>query len=202
VTDAVSVVVTAASLTVTASDASRGYGQTNPVFNGSVVGATNGDVITATYTCAATAGSPVGTYAIVPNLTNPETNYTVSLLNGTLTVGQAMPVVSWTNPAAIVYGTALTTNQLDATANVQGTFAYSPTNGTMLNSGTQHTNGDFYTDGYGGLWLRDGYGDFGRDARAVDGNGGECKPRLRPDESGVCGNDRRGDQWGCYHGRV
>jgi hypothetical protein len=72
----------------------------------------------------------------VPNLNSLETNYTVNLVNGTLTIGQTMPVVMWTNPVAIVYGTAVTTNQLDATANVPGTFAYSPTNGTVLSSGT------------------------------------------------------------------
>jgi subtilase family serine protease len=136
VTDAVSVVVTPALLTVTASNASRAYGQTNPLFSGSVTGATNGDVITATFGSVATASSPAGTYAIVPSLNSPETNYTVSVVNGTLTIGEAVPVVIWTNPPVIVYGTVLTTNQLNATANVPGSFAYSPTNGTVLNSGT------------------------------------------------------------------
>jgi hypothetical protein len=45
-------------------------------------------------------------------------------------------VITWANPAPITYGTALTSNQLDATANVCGTFAYTPTNGTVLNPGT------------------------------------------------------------------
>ena len=34
------------------------------------------------------------------------------------------PTISWPNPANIVYGTALGSTQLDATANVAGTFAY------------------------------------------------------------------------------
>jgi hypothetical protein len=46
------------------------------------------------------------------------------------------PIISWTNPASIVYGTALSSNQLNATANVDGSFAYSPTNGAVLNVGT------------------------------------------------------------------
>lgn len=54
------------------------------------------------------------------------------------TVGKSTPVVTWNNPAAITYGTALSGTQLNATANVPGTFAYTPGSGTMLNAGT-HT---------------------------------------------------------------
>jgi hypothetical protein len=78
-------------------------------------------------------------YPIVPILTDPnnrETNYTVSLVDGTLTVGQAVSAIIWTNPASIIYGATLTSNQLNATANVAGGFAYTPTNGTVLNAGT------------------------------------------------------------------
>jgi len=56
-------------------------------------------------------------------------------------------VVTWTNPIAIVYGVALTTNQLDAAASVPGSFAYVPTNGTVLNSGTNTLTMSFTTDG-------------------------------------------------------
>ena len=48
----------------------------------------------------------------------------------------AVPIITWANPVAIPYGMALTSNQLDATANVSGSFAYNPTNGTVLNVGT------------------------------------------------------------------
>src|SRR5262249_49320059 len=64
--------VSAAGLSVTASNASRGYGQTNPVFGGSLVGVQNGDNITANYTTAATQGSPAGEYAITPSLLDPD----------------------------------------------------------------------------------------------------------------------------------
>jgi len=46
------------------------------------------------------------------------------------------PTISWTNPAPVVYGTALSSNQLDAIASVPGTFSYTPTNGTVLDPGT------------------------------------------------------------------
>jgi hypothetical protein len=139
VTDAVALVVSRVPLSVTASNASRAYGQANPVLTGAIVGLTNGDNITATYSCSATATTPVGTNAITPTLVDPgnrETNYTVTLVDGTLTITQAIPVLTWTNPAPITYGTALSTNQLNATANVPGNLAYNPTNGTVLDAGT------------------------------------------------------------------
>ncbi len=52
-----------------------------------------------------------------------------------VTVTQATPVITWTNPAAITYGTALSATQLNATASVPGTFAYNPVTGTVLNAG-------------------------------------------------------------------
>jgi hypothetical protein len=55
----------------------------------------------------------------------------------TLTVGMGTPVITWANPAAIPYGTALTATQLNAKANVAGTYAYSPTAATQLPIGTQ-----------------------------------------------------------------
>src|SRR5438477_11949680 len=51
---------------VTAADANRLYGDPNPAFTGTITGIKNADNITATYASAATAASPVGTYAIVP----------------------------------------------------------------------------------------------------------------------------------------
>jgi subtilase family serine protease len=135
----VSLAVSPAPLTVTAADASQTYGQTNPVFTGTITGLTNGDNITAIYSCSATTNSPVGMYPIVPSLVDPDdrqTNYVVSLNNGTLTITMAAPVLSWANPAAIAYGAALGSNQLDATANVSGNFAYDPSAGTVLGPGT------------------------------------------------------------------
>jgi hypothetical protein len=44
--------------------------------------------------------------------------------------------MAWANPAAIVYGTALSGAQLNATATVPGTFAYTPAAGTVLGAGS------------------------------------------------------------------
>ena len=49
---------------------------------------------------------------------------------------RATPSLSWPAPAAIPVGAALTTAQLNATANVAGTFVYSPAAGTVPPAGT------------------------------------------------------------------
>jgi RHS repeat-associated protein len=54
-----------------------------------------------------------------------------------LSVSKATPTISWSAPAAITYGTALSTTQLNATANVAGTFAYSPASGAIPGGGAQ-----------------------------------------------------------------
>jgi hypothetical protein len=60
------------------------------------------------------------------------------------TVNLATPTITWANPAAISYGTPLSTLQLDATASVNGvpvsgTFAYVPASGTVLHAGLGQT---------------------------------------------------------------
>ena len=49
----------------------------------------------------------------------------------TFTVAQATPSITWTTPAAITYGTALGSVQLDATADVPGSFSYALAAGTV-----------------------------------------------------------------------
>ena len=50
---------------------------------------------------------------------------------------KANPVITWTNPAAIIYGTPLGATQLNASATVPGVFSYSPAAGTILGAGSQ-----------------------------------------------------------------
>ncbi len=54
-----------------------------------------------------------------------------------MTLVKAAPAITWSAPAAIAYGTALSATQLNATASVPGTFVYTPTAGTVLPAGTQ-----------------------------------------------------------------
>jgi hypothetical protein len=56
-----------------------------------------------------------------------------------ITVNPATPALAWTAPGNIPYGAALSAQQLDATASVPGTFAYSPPLGTVLHAGLDQT---------------------------------------------------------------
>jgi hypothetical protein len=66
-------------------------------------------------------------------------NYSAATKTVTINVTKVTSVITWTTPAAIVYGTALGATQLRATANVPGTFVYSPATGTVLNAGIGQT---------------------------------------------------------------
>jgi propanediol utilization protein len=64
-------------------------------------------------------------------------NYNAVSANVSVTVGKATPVVKWSNPVGITYGTALSGAQLNAVASENGTFSYTPINGTVLGAGNQ-----------------------------------------------------------------
>ncbi len=87
-----------------------------------------------------TAGSQTLNVTFTPTDT---TDYNPATATATLTVNKATPLVTWTTPAAITYGTALSATQLDATVNVPGTFVYSPASGTVLSAGSQTLNVTF-----------------------------------------------------------
>ncbi|HVA51251.1 MAG TPA: FG-GAP-like repeat-containing protein, partial [Pirellulales bacterium] len=86
---------------------------------GTVLGAGNGQTESVTF-------APTGT-----------ADYTTATGSVTVNVNQATPTINWATPAAITYGTALSGTQLDATANVPGSFSYSPAAGTVLGAGQQ-----------------------------------------------------------------
>jgi hypothetical protein len=80
---------------------------------------------------------PAGTNLLTATFTPSDTNdYTGTSASVSLVVNQAVPLVTWNAPAPVVYGTALSGAQLNASANVPGTFVYNPTNGTVLTAGT------------------------------------------------------------------
>ncbi|MDM7999656.1 MAG: Ig-like domain repeat protein [Dehalococcoidia bacterium] len=56
-----------------------------------------------------------------------------------LTINKLVPIITWADPADIVYGTALTSTQLCATASVPGTFIYTPGVGAVLSAGEGQT---------------------------------------------------------------
>jgi filamentous hemagglutinin family protein len=83
-----------ATLTITANDASRRYGQANPTFTASYAGFINGDtpsVVTGLqFSTTATLGSNVGTYSITPfGASAPATYTSIQYVPGTLTINPA-----------------------------------------------------------------------------------------------------------------
>jgi large repetitive protein len=81
---------------------------------GTILNAGNAQTLTATFTPA------------------DSDNYFSASATARINVLQATPTITWSRPAAIVYGTPLGPQQLNATANVPGTFAYAPPAGTIL----------------------------------------------------------------------
>lgn len=78
-----------------------------------------------------TAGQHTLTVVFTPNDTADYSSATASV---TLTVTQLAPVLSWADPAPVPAGTVLSATQLNATANVPGTFTYTPAAGTLLSA--------------------------------------------------------------------
>jgi hypothetical protein len=70
---------------------------------------------------------------------NDTTDYNTVTQTTRINVNPVTLFVSWLTPAAITYGTALSGTQLDATASVPGSFAYTPGNGTVLHAGNNQT---------------------------------------------------------------
>jgi hypothetical protein len=82
-----------------------------------------------------------GSYAVTATV--DDANYQGST-KGTFLINKGNPVITWANPADITYPTALSGTQLNASADVPGSFAYTPVSGTVLNAGSnQDLRADF-----------------------------------------------------------
>ena len=98
---------------------------------GSPVAVNNGTASYSTATLTAGSHSVVAIYSGDGNFsgsTSPTFNQLVST---------ATPTIAWNTPAAITYGTALGSTQLDASASVAGTYSYGDAAGTVLHAGLQ-----------------------------------------------------------------
>jgi hypothetical protein len=58
---------------------------------------------------------------------------------GKATQSSVTPTITWNTPAPVTVGTALSSTQLNATANVTGTFVYTPAAGTVMNTAGAQT---------------------------------------------------------------
>jgi len=141
------------------------------------------------YTSSAGTVLIAGTQTLSVTFTPTDTvDYNTAAATVALTVNKATPVVTWVTPAAIGYGMALSATQLDATASVPGTFAYSPAAGTVLPAGTQTLSATFTpTDTHR---LQHGYGHSHADseqfARDNQRHPSHCDAQWRPDAAVRC----------------
>jgi Bacterial Ig-like domain (group 3)/FG-GAP-like repeat len=95
------------------------------------------------YTPASGTVLGAGTQTLSVTFAPTDANYVAATTTTSITVGQAIPAITWPTPASIAYGTTLSATQLNATAagitgtTLPGTFVYSPATGTVLAPGTQ-----------------------------------------------------------------
>jgi predicted outer membrane repeat protein len=87
------------------------------------------------YTPASGTVLDAGTRILSVTFTPDDDNFNEVTKTVTILVAKANPVITWSNPADIGGGTPLGATQLDATANVPGTFVYNPVAGTVLSGG-------------------------------------------------------------------
>ncbi len=67
-----------------------------------------------------------------------DANYPASTSNTQTVFVGGTPTLTWGTPAAISYGTPLSSTQLNATDTIPGTYVYNPPAGTVLNAGPQN----------------------------------------------------------------
>ncbi len=96
------------------------------------------------YSPAAGTVLPAGQQKLTVTFTPSDTvTYSAVTSNAQLMVTAATPVITWAALLPMQQGAALGAAQLNATANVPGTFSYSPALGTVLPAGTQELTATF-----------------------------------------------------------
>jgi hypothetical protein len=134
--------ITRATLTVTAGNASKTYGDAVPTLSGTMVGVKFSDNISATYTAYVAAGgmtlvtasTPVAgsPYPIIPAVSGSPSavldNYTVVPVNGNLQVLEATPSFTSVSIPNVVFGQGSST--------VSGTIRYAGTGATVIPTGS------------------------------------------------------------------
>ena len=82
---------------------------------------------------------PVGTDSITA-VYGGDSNFAGSISTAvSQVVNKATPTITWTTPAAVTVGTALSSTQLNPTASVTGNFSYNPTSGTVMSATGNYT---------------------------------------------------------------
>jgi hypothetical protein len=99
------------------------------------------------YSPAAGDVLPVGTRTLSVTFTPADSNLPTAHASVQLVVTKATPAITWPKPADIIYGTPLNSAQLNATAPVEGSFAYTPSEGEVLGAGTRTLSVTFTPEG-------------------------------------------------------
>ncbi|MAI69651.1 MAG: hypothetical protein CMM01_01880 [Rhodopirellula sp.] len=108
--------------------------------NATVSGGVSGDFVYTPDTGAILAAGVDQVLSVEFNPTGTDAaRYNQALENTEITVLKADPSITWDGPAAIPHGTLLSGTQLNATADVAGSFAYSPDVGAQLSVGNGQT---------------------------------------------------------------
>jgi Bacterial Ig-like domain (group 2)/Chitobiase/beta-hexosaminidase C-terminal domain len=97
--------------------------------------------VQAAYVETAPAGTSPASTTVSPQNLSASLQVTITSASGASAIN--VPTITWSAPADIAYGTALSSTQLNATANVAGTFAYTPAAGTQLKVGKQTLSATF-----------------------------------------------------------
>lgn len=145
-------------VTITADNMTKSASAPDPTFTYSV---TSGSIVnrllvaqiyTGSLTRASLGTNTPGTYSITFGTLALSANYQITFIPGTLTISdKTVPVICWSNPIAITYGTELSATQLNATArevcgsgsDLPGTFTYTPASGVVLVPGTHSLSVSF-----------------------------------------------------------
>ncbi|MFK8113549.1 MAG: beta strand repeat-containing protein [Rubripirellula sp.] len=131
-------------LVVNAVDPVLTWGDPAEITFGTVLSATQLDATADTpgtfvYTPAADTILDAGTQTLSVTFTPDNSNFNEVSTTVQIVVAKANPTISWPDPADVGAGTALGIQQLNATADVPGSFVYDPPAGTVLGGGNNQT---------------------------------------------------------------
>ena len=107
----------------------------------SAITCTSSDSLSLLASCVITGYSAaLGAHTLTAAATDNAGNKSTATL--TYTVAKVTPTITWNPPASILFGTKLSSTQLnatakDGTANLAGAFVYNPAAGTLLQPGSQ-----------------------------------------------------------------
>ena len=96
------------------------------------------DAVTLTMSVPAyPAGGPASATGLI-SVTASSPSFSNNVTASDTVIFQQQPAITWATPAPIIYGTALSATQLNASSPLAGSFSYSPSAGTVLSVG-QHS---------------------------------------------------------------